>query len=191
VQRITWQIRNLYTHIEIIKYPFKLGKMRFNRPFFLNFRTPLANCLTRKKTQATPLVNDLVKMDMGVQVSNLSSNSLHFVDDIWVRKLRKNGRLKRIFPSLNGYFMISIITEITRRKLFRYASNDCLWIYFRTLGVFKYLRKLLSNGGGRWTPGVPGLNPLLDTSLFYLLVFFLRLQISIIKSWDASVILFQ
>ena len=43
-----------------------------------------------------------------------------------VRKLRKNGRLKRIFPSLNGYFMISIITEITRRKLFRYASNDCV-----------------------------------------------------------------
>ena len=43
-----------------------------------------------------------------------------------VRKLKKNGRLKRIFPSLNGYFMISIITEITRRKLFRYASNDCV-----------------------------------------------------------------
>jgi hypothetical protein len=37
-----------------------------------------------------------------------------------VRKLKKNGRLKCIFPSLNGYFMISIITEITRR----YASND-------------------------------------------------------------------
>ena len=43
-----------------------------------------------------------------------------------VRKLKKNGRLKRIFPSLNGYFIISIITEITRRKLFRYASNDCV-----------------------------------------------------------------
>jgi len=27
-------------------------------------------------------VNDLVIVDMGVQVSNLSSNSLHFVDDI-------------------------------------------------------------------------------------------------------------
>ena len=26
-------------------------------------------------------------------------------------------------------------------------------------------------------PGAPGLNPLLDTSLFYLLVFFFRLQI--------------
>jgi hypothetical protein len=43
-----------------------------------------------------------------------------------VRKLKQNGRLKRIFQSLNGYFMISIITEITRRKLFRYASNDCV-----------------------------------------------------------------
>jgi hypothetical protein len=32
------------------------------------------------------------------------------------------------------------------------------------------LRKILSNGG-RSTPGAPGLNPLLDTSLFYLLVF--------------------
>ena len=39
---------------------------------------------------------------------------------------KTNGRLKRIFPSLNGYFMIAIITEITRRKLFRYASNDCV-----------------------------------------------------------------
>ena len=39
---------------------------------------------------------------------------------------KTNGRLKRIFPSLNGYFMIAIKTEITRRKLFRYASNDCV-----------------------------------------------------------------
>jgi hypothetical protein len=35
------------------------------------------------------------------------------------------------------------------------------------------LRKILSNGGGgESTPGAPGLNPLLDTSLFYLLGFF-------------------
>jgi hypothetical protein len=42
-----------------------------------------------------------------------------------------------------------------------------------TIFFFKYLRKLLSNGeGGGITPGAPGLNPLLDTSLFYLLVYF-------------------
>jgi hypothetical protein len=48
-------LRVISVIIEIIKYPFKLWKMRFNRPFCFNFRTPLANCLTRKKTQATPL----------------------------------------------------------------------------------------------------------------------------------------
>ena len=33
-------LRVISVIIEIINYPFKLGKMRFNRPFFFNFRTP-------------------------------------------------------------------------------------------------------------------------------------------------------
>ena len=33
-------LRVISVIIEIINYPFKLGKMRFNRPFFSYFRTP-------------------------------------------------------------------------------------------------------------------------------------------------------
>jgi hypothetical protein len=43
-------LRVILVIIEIINYPFKLGKMRFNR-------------LTRKKTQATPLVCMVFKPD--------------------------------------------------------------------------------------------------------------------------------
>ena len=50
------------------------------------------------------------------------------------RGVKQNGRLNRIFPSFNGYFMISMITEIIRRKLFRYASSDIFWYINTTLG---------------------------------------------------------
>ena len=46
--------------------------MRFNRPFFFNFRTPLANCLTRKKdpSYATALINSgEVKLVVWAQAS--------------------------------------------------------------------------------------------------------------------------
>jgi hypothetical protein len=54
----------------------------------------------------------------------VSSNPFH--DEVYsiIQDTLKNGRLKRILSSLNGWFTISIITEITRRKLFRYASSD-------------------------------------------------------------------
>jgi hypothetical protein len=35
-------LRVISVVIEIINYPLELGKMRFNPPFFFNFRTPLA-----------------------------------------------------------------------------------------------------------------------------------------------------
>ena len=74
-----------------------------------------------------------------LHIAYFCKNNLHYISSgvAWVfflvrqfarggPEIKKNGRLKRIFPSLIGYFMISIITEITRRKLFRYASNDCV-----------------------------------------------------------------
>jgi hypothetical protein len=42
-------LRVISVIIEIINYPFNLGKMRFKDP-------PSMSCLTRKKTQATPMI---------------------------------------------------------------------------------------------------------------------------------------
>jgi hypothetical protein len=51
-------LRVISVIIEIINYPFKLGKMRFKCPFLKKNSggaCPSMSCLTRKKTQATPM----------------------------------------------------------------------------------------------------------------------------------------
>jgi hypothetical protein len=63
-------------------------------------------------------------------------------------------RLKRIFPNLNGKFMFSIITEITRRKLFRYASSE---IYISAIEKRNREDKI-----SLFKPGAPGVLPLFD-----------------------------
>jgi hypothetical protein len=61
-------LRVISVIIEIINYPFKLGENAFQAPIFFPL-TP--SCLTRKKTQATPL--NMASSSKGADEANLQA----------------------------------------------------------------------------------------------------------------------
>ena len=76
--------------------------MRFNRPFFFNFRTPLANCLTRKKTQATPLgsiIWDPYTKQKITKLESIQRRGARFITKDY--KSREEGCMTKMLNELN------------------------------------------------------------------------------------------
>jgi hypothetical protein len=78
-------LRVISVIIEIINYPFNLGKMRF--------KDPPSICLTRKKTQATPMIG------LYAVISNLHINTVMSLG-LFSSEANARGVLETHFPEI-------------------------------------------------------------------------------------------